>query len=121
MNYESTWQYESKTFPGVKVVLKRISFSKRSELTREIAPLAAKIKALSASSVEAEQAEAALLRRSVAGFVLDWGLVEVSGLMIDGVPAKKQTLVDDGPEELTLEILQQLQRQIALSNDEIKN
>ncbi|MFN7933413.1 MAG: hypothetical protein U0R19_08810 [Bryobacteraceae bacterium] len=121
MNYETTWQYESKTFPGVTAILKRISFSKRSELTREIAPLAAKIMALSASRVEAEQTEAALLRRAVAGLVIDWGLVEISGLMIDGVPAKKQTLIDNGPEELTLEILQQLQRQISLSDDEIKN
>ncbi|MBS1829790.1 MAG: hypothetical protein JST93_31110 [Acidobacteria bacterium] len=83
--------------------------------------MAAKIRALSASPTEAEQAEAALLRRAVADLVLNWGLLEVSGLMIDGVPAKKQTLIDEGPEELALEILHQLQRQLSLSDAEIKN
>lgn len=121
MNYESTWRYASKTFPGVTVLLKRISFSKRSELTREIAPLAARIKALSASLVNEELTEAALLRRTVASLVLDWGLLEVCGLSIDGVPARKETLIDEGPEELTLEILHQLQRKISLSEEEIKN
>ena len=121
MNYESTWQYVSKTFPGVTVRLKRISFSKRSELTREIAPLAARTKALSASALSEELAEAAALRRTIAGLVLDWGLLEVSGLTIDGVPAKKETLINEGPEELTIEVLQQLQRQISLSEEEIKN
>ena len=121
MNYESTWQYASKTFPGVTVRLRRISFSKRSELIREIAPLAARTQALSASSLGDELAEAAVLRRTIANVVLDWGLLEVSGLTIDGIPAKKETLIHEGPEELTLEILQQLKRQVSLSEEEIKN
>lgn len=83
--------------------------------------MAARMNALMASRSEADVAAAGILRREMANALLDWGLVDVSGLFIDGVAATKQMLLQEGPEELTLEILARLHQQISLSEEERKN
>ncbi|MBL8179950.1 MAG: hypothetical protein JNK48_35045 [Bryobacterales bacterium] len=79
------------------------------------------MKALAASKDEAELAASGALRREMATAIVDWGVVDVSGLVIDGVPASKELLLSSGPEALVLEIVGELQKQLSLSEDERKN
>jgi len=121
MDYSSTIAYSSRISPDVTVKIRRVSFARRNELTRILAPMAARMKALTASKSAEDLAAAGILRREMANALLDWGLVDVSGLLIDGVAATKQLLLQEGPEELTLEILAELHRQISLGEEETKN
>lgn len=121
MNYSSIVDYVSSTWPEVTVQLRRVSFARRNELTKMLAPMAARMKALAASTSDADVAAAGILRREMASALLEWGIVEVSGLTIDGISATKQLLIECGPEELTLEILSELHHQISLTEEERKN
>jgi hypothetical protein len=52
---------------------------------------------------------------------LEWGLAELSGLTIDGGAVTTQELIERGPELLTDEITEAVQRELALSEEERKN
>lgn len=121
MDYRSTVEYRSQLYPDVTVTLKRVSFSRRNDLTRLLAPLAAKARSLAASTNDKDVAEASMVRREMARLVLEWGIVDVAGIHVDGAPITKQLLLEDGPEELPMEILGELQRQISLDEEQRKN
>jgi len=52
---------------------------------------------------------------------LEWGLLAVAGLTIDGEQATPQTLVDKGPLALAAEILSRVKSECGLSEIERKN
>ena len=62
-----------------------------------------------------------MVKREMARMVLEWGIVDVAGIHVDGAPITKQLLLEDGPEELPMEILGELQRQISLDEEQRKN
>lgn len=83
--------------------------------------MAARIRALTASARTEDAVAAAVLRREISKRVLEWGVVDISGLEINGAPATKQTLLEEGPEELSIEILEELQQRLSLNEQERKN
>src|SRR5581483_11235050 len=92
MEYHSFASVESKTIPGVRFTILRMSFGRRMELMRRIRELARRIEFLSASQDPKEQMDAALAAGEVDKVYLLWGLQEVSGLELDGLPATPELL-----------------------------
>lgn len=65
--------------------------------------------------------EAALVQAEVNRLYLTWGLVEVSGLEIDGAQATPAALAERGPEDLFREALTAVKAETGLSGAERKN
>lgn len=121
VSYESALAIESKVMPGVKFVIKRISFGRRMELSRRVREITQKTEFLEAGSELGEKIEAGILAQEVDAMYLRWALVGVDGLEIDGEPATAEQLLDRGPEELAREIVVAIKEQCGLSEAERKN
>lgn len=120
-HYASVRRLASASMPGVSFTIHRMSFGRRTELLRKVRELTRKLGYLEAGQSLEERAEAALLGRDVDRAYLEWGLVQVEGLEIDGAPATPESVVAGGPETLCEEILQAIQRECGLNAEERKN
>jgi hypothetical protein len=121
MTYEGTTRIESTVMPGVHFIVQKMSFGRRIELTRRIRDLAERVEFLSAGESPKEQLNAALLTAEIERTYVLWGLTEVCGLELDGVPATPETLFLRGPEGLCREALEAVKAECGLSEDERKN
>jgi hypothetical protein len=121
MRYESCIEVESRTAPGVRLKVRRMSFGRRLELAREIRELANQIEFLNAGNDPKEHMTAAILAREIELIYLRWGLAGVQGLELDGVAATPESLMRDGPEGIVVEALQAIRSQCGLSEEERKN
>jgi hypothetical protein len=121
MNYESTAFVDSAVAPGVRFVIRKISFARRVELTRRIRDLAGQVECAGAGDSPKELLDAALLTSEIERTYVLWGLEAVSGLLLDGAPATPESLVSSGPEELVQEALAAVKAQCGLSEAERKN
>lgn len=119
--YSSSITKESQIFPGVTYTIRRMSFQGRLELLRELRDLMIKAEFAAAGSSAADRVETALLEGAIRKRQLEWGLVSIDGLEIDGEPATTLSLLAMGPEELTTEIQTSIQAQMGLSEEERKN
>lgn len=119
--YDSSIRFDSQTVPGVEFTIHRISFGRRMELCRRVRDIGTKLEFLEAGSRFHEQVEANLLSHEIDKIYLEWGLVGVEGLLIDGEPASANLLVEKGPEDLANEILEAIKAQCGLSQEERKN
>ena len=111
---------DSQTVAGVRFAIKRISLGQRIELTRRARDLAIQHEFLRAGDT-AEQTEASLADLLARRLYLEWGLAQVEGLAINGKPATAELLADYGPDNLSSEIFDEIQRELNLSSDERKN
>jgi hypothetical protein len=121
MEYESTKTCQSETMPGVSFTIYRMSFGRRIELTKRIRELGQKLEFLEAGSDVRDKIEAALLGQQIDRLYLEWGLREISGLVIDGRPAGPTELIESGPEELCREIVSAIKAECGLTEGERKN
>ncbi|MCZ2155381.1 MAG: hypothetical protein LC114_16010 [Bryobacterales bacterium] len=121
MHYSSTVQHDSRTTPGVKFTLWRLSFGKRLELLRRVHSLAGTHEFCTASQTVESQYEAAILEKAMQQIYLECTLVQVEGLLIDGEPASTDTLLHRGPENLVEEIISAIHHYMGLSAEEQKN
>jgi hypothetical protein len=112
---------ESKAVPGVTFAICRVSFGRRLELGRRIRDLSRKAEYLEAGESAEEKIDANLLGYEIERIWLEWGLREIEGLTIDGEAATPESLLGQGPENLTREILAALQAECGLSEEERKN
>ncbi|MCW5963465.1 MAG: hypothetical protein KIT83_05455 [Bryobacterales bacterium] len=119
--YASETEMASKTYPGVRFVLRRCSVARRIALIERLAGHASRFEALKASERidDRAQAEALLLRMDFE--YLDWGLLRVSGLMVDGELPDARALFDRGPERLVHEVISRIREECELSEAERKN
>jgi hypothetical protein len=69
----------------------------------------------------ADQIEASLSELLVQRLLLEWGLVDIAGLTINGAPGTGVSLVESGPEALTEEIAAAVRKELGLSDEERKN
>jgi hypothetical protein len=106
---------------GVRYEIVRVSFGRRIELARRIREIGRKMEYLEAGSDVRETLEATVLAAEIDRAYLEWGLVSVEGLEIDGAAATQETLVDRGPVELAVEILGRIKSECGMSEDERKN
>src|ERR1700694_4915556 len=109
VEYASTLRVESKAAPGVTFSIYRVSFGRRLELGRRIRDLSRKAEYLEAGESAEEKIDASLLGYEIERIWLQWGLREIEGLTIDGEAATPESLMAQGPESLTREILAALQ------------
>ncbi len=121
MTYESVKDVESKMAPGVKFRVARMSFARRVELMRQVRELARRVEFLEAGQEPAEKMEAALVQAEVDRLYLMWGLVEISGLEVDGAAATPAVLAESGPEDVFREALAAVKAETGLSWAERKN
>jgi hypothetical protein len=119
--WESRVWFEARALEGVRYEIVRVSFGRRIELARRIREIGRKMEYLEASSDARETLEATVLSAEIDRAYLEWGLVSVEGLEIDGAPATPETLVDHGPVELAMEILGRIKSECGMTEDERKN
>jgi hypothetical protein len=118
MEYTSEITRES---GGVRYTIARMSFGRRLELTRRIRELARRQEYLEAGSDPREKLEAAVLASEIERVYLEWGLVRIEGLEIDGEAATPAALVERGPESLAREIITAIKSECGLSEEQRKN
>ena len=119
--YTSTNWFKAETSSGVRYALARMSFGRRLELAKLIREIARRAEFLEAGQGPRDKLEAAVVNSEVDLAYLDWGLLEIEGLTIDGVPATPQSLIERGPVALTKEILDRIKVEGGLSENERKN
>src|SRR6202050_4710949 len=97
----TSWQsrrlVESEARPGVEFVIARMTFGRRIELMRRVRDLAGRLEYFEAGRDAKNGMEASLLGAEIDRLYLRWGLEEVRGLELDGLPATVDALIDDGP------------------------
>jgi len=121
MDYRTKTQHQSRRFPGVAYTLRRVSLGARVELTEKLGDLARKVEFHSAGTGVADRAMVSHLCSKADEIYLRWGMVSLSGLVIDGEPADIDSLVNLGPDELVDEILESIRGECGLSEHERKN
>jgi hypothetical protein len=121
MVWQSTVNTPSKAHPGVEFVIVRMSFGRRLELMKRVRDLAARAEFFEAGCDEKNRMEASLLGAEMDRLYLEWGLAEVHGLELDGMPASPLALIERGPEDLFREALEAVRAECGLSEPERKN
>ena len=119
--WDSAARIESSVSPGVHVTIRKMSFGRRTELLGRVRELTRKIEFLQAGTGLEEQAAAAVAGREADRIYLEWGLLKIEGLEIDGEPATPESLLASGPEEICDEILRAIQAECGLTAEQRKN
>ena len=121
MNYSSEVAIDSRAMPGVRLVVRRMSFARRVELMRRIRELARRAEFFKAGDDPDGQMEAVLVRAEIDRLYVGWGVKALEGLTVDGEPATVESLADAGPEALFREALEAVRRECGLTEAERKN
>ena len=121
VRYRSAVHCVSAAFPGATFVIRRMSLGRRIELAHSIRDLAQELEFHQAGESVQDQVEAATLSARIDRVYLEWGLVTVSGLVLDGGPPTASALYTIGPEALLREIIDRIKSECGLSDDERKN
>jgi len=121
MNYESVVTIESTSCPGVRFTIARMSFGRRISLARRIREVAHKLEFTRASDTPKDPIDAAVINGEIDEICLDWALVKLEGLDIDGRAAEPQDLIASGPEMLCREVVEAIKHECGLTEEERKN
>ena len=121
VHYESVVSIDSKAAPGVRFAIHRVSFGRRMELSRRVREISRKAEFLDAGTELHEKIEANILAQEIDSMYLQWGLVKVEGLIIDGEAATAAQLLEKGPEDLAREVVGAIKEQCGLTESERKN
>ena len=119
--YESVITHSSKLYPTVRFTVRRMSFARRCELAHRVRELSRKMEFLQAGDSVQDKIEAAVLNSEVSNLYVDWGLVSIDGMELDGQAATPESLLAGGPEDLCNEIIGAIQAECGLSQEERKN
>jgi hypothetical protein len=98
-----------------------MSFARRCALAQRVHALSRRLEFANRSEALKDRVEAAVLNSELCALYLEWGLVSLEGLDLDGHAATPDRLLDCGPEDLCLEIIDAIQAQCGLSEAERKN
>jgi hypothetical protein len=121
VHYDSLVSIDSKAAPGVRFAIYRISFGRRMELSRRVREISRKAEFLEAGTELHEKIEANILAQEIDAMYLEWGLVKIEGLIIDGEAATAVQLLERGPENLAREVVGAIKEQCGLTEAERKN
>jgi hypothetical protein len=119
--WSSSTVVASSARPGVEYIIGRMTFGRRLELMRSVRDLAARLEFFEAGREARNEMEASLLGGEIDKVYLLWGLEEIRGLDIDGVPATPESLIERGPEDLFHEALAIVRAECGLTENERKN
>lgn len=112
--------HDSKTLPGARFAIRRVSLGARLELTSRARELALKHEFLRAGDA-ADQLEASLADLLVKQMYLEWGLHALEGVCVDGKKLCPAEVVKKAPEFFSDEVLDALRAELGLTEDERKN
>ena len=121
MDFQTSTTKDSRTVPEVRYTIRRVSFQGRLDLTRLIGERLARLEYLSAGQSAEDRVGAALLSGEVDRLYIEWGLLSLDGLTVDGVRCDTELLIRSGPEALCAEIAAAIKAECTLSADERKN
>jgi hypothetical protein len=121
MNWHSSKVVPSKAFPGVELVIARMTFGRRLELMKRVRDLAVRLEYFEAGVEAKNRVEASLLGGQLDRLYIEWGLEGIRGLELNGAPATAESLIELGPEELFREALDAVKAECGLSEQERKN
>lgn len=121
VQYDSTVTLPSRSMPGVHFSVVRLSFARRMELARRVLGLSQRAEFCEAGQSIEDTVEANILGCEIDQLYLSWGLVEITGLSIDGVGATPALMAEKGPEDLAREMVDAIKAQCGLSENERKN
>ncbi len=121
MTYDSTFTIQSSVAPDVRFTVQRVSVARRLELLRRVRDLTSKIEFYRAGAVLGDKIDASIASGEVETLYVTWGVVQVEGLLIDGIAATPESLVASGPEDLVREAADLVRTQLGLTEDERKN
>ncbi len=121
MELTTALRRESQVLPGVAYTIRQVSFGGRLQLTRQISELLRKYQFHEAGDSPADRAEAACLAGEIDRLYLEWGLLSVDGLIVDGRNCDAAAAIECAPERLCAEILSAIKRECALPDEERKN
>ncbi len=116
----SVW-FEAESCAGVRFRVARMTLGRRIDLARRIREIGRKIEFLDASADLREHIEAAALKAEIDRAYLEWGLEAIEGLEIDGEAATPEMLIERGPLNLELEMLEKIRAECGLTEAERKN
>jgi hypothetical protein len=116
----SVW-VDSRQLPGVRYRLARISLVRRLEITARVRGLAAELEFSQAGQGLDDRLRARALECAIDRIYVEWGLLAVEGLTIDGEAPTPALLLERGPEALSREIADAIRRDCFLSGEERKN
>lgn len=112
---------DSERVPGVRFKTVKMTLARRRDLTSRVRAMLNQARFHAVSGEAEEQMDASLLAVDTDRMLLDWGLLEIEGLRIDGEAASVRGLIEAGPEELCREIAEQIRRDCQLTEQERKN
>jgi hypothetical protein len=118
--FESVRWIESSEVPGVRFSVREPSLGSRIELTQKLHDLTVRNEFL-AGGRELQQLELVLAELMVQQALIEWGLVAIEGLRIDGETPTARRLIESGPEKLTAEIAAVIRERCGLTEEERKN
>lgn len=121
VRYDSVFRVESKSVPGVRFAIHRISFGRRMELCRRVRDISRKAAFLEAGNELDEKIEASILAQEIDAMYVEWGLESIEGLSIDGEAAGGAELLAKGPDALAREVVDAIKHECGLSEAERKN
>ena len=119
-DYFSVVWHSSRCVKHVSFAIRRPSLAQRIQLTSRVRELTFKHEFLTSGDAS-DRLSASLSDLLVRKLYLEWGLVEIKGLRIDGKNATTFTLIDSGPEDLVDEIINRIEAEAGLSEEERKN
>jgi hypothetical protein len=106
---------------GVEFTILRLSFARRTELARRVLELSRRLEFHESGDDIEDKLQANILACEIDRLYLDWGLVAVHGLTIDGMDPTSEVLAEKGPEDLGREIVTAVKAQCGLTEEERKN
>ncbi len=119
--WSSTVWRDAECRAGVRYEIRRVTFGGRIDLARRIREVGRRAEFLEAGTEAGDKLEATVLGAEIDRAYLEWGLIGVEGLEIDGEVATTIALIDRGPVDLATEILARIKAECGLSEDERKN
>ena len=120
-SYDSALWFDAESAAGVRFAIARLTFGRRLELARRIREIGRKAEFLAAGADARDKLEGAVIGAEVDRAYLEWGLLAVEGLTIDGEPATPLAVVEKGPLGLAMEILGRVKAECGLNETERKN
>ena len=125
MSDSATWSrtavVQSETWPGVEIVISKMTYGRRLDLMRRIRDLAARAEFLEAGVSGKDRMDASLLGAEIDRLYVQWGVEEVRGIDLNGQAATPAALIEIGPEDLFREAHSAVKAISGLNENERKN
>lgn len=121
VQYDSAVTLQAKSMEGVEFTILRLSLARRMDLARRVLELSRRLEFREAGEGVEDRLEANVLSCEINQLYLNWGLIGIDGLRIDGADATPELLAEKGPEDLATEVVTAIKAQCGLSENERKN